>query len=361
MKRYVIAGALIGVALLAVAAARGSRTGAAATAASADSSHAAVLGPSDIAQAKVVDVLAGVPVSGTLEPAVDVRISAPIPEVVDQVLVKEGQAVRAGQVLARFRASALAPAALSAEAQRRKAAGDYARMQALFTEGAVSRSDVETAEVTLRAAEATAAQAQKRLDEATVRAPIGGVISERHVDAGDRVKDGDPLFRLVNTAALEFEATVPSEFAARVRPGAAVALQVTGSGTGDAGLGGRVARVNATVDPATRQVKVYVAVPNRGGRLVGGLFASGRIVLRQVQHVVAVPEAAVRSDSGGTPYVLVIEDGRLVRQDVTTGVTDEQAGLVEITAGLRGGETVVVGPASGLQPGAPVTLAGGEG
>ncbi len=359
MKRYLIVGALAGVALLALVAVRRGARSEAATRAAADTALVAVLGPNDVAAAARVDLVAGVPVSGTLDPSVDIRIASPIPEVVEAVFVKEGQAVRAGQVLARFRSGALDAAALSAEAQRRKAASDYERMQNLLREGAVAETDLENAEVQLRAAEAAAAQAQKRFDEATVRAPVSGVISERHVEAGDRVKDGDQLFRLVNTAELEFEATVPSEFAAQVRAGQRVALAVTGAR--DAGLSARVTRLNATVDPATRQLKIYVAVPNRAGRLVGGLFASGRVVLEQVPAALAVPLQAVRADSGGRPYVLIVEQGRLARRDVTTGVADERAGLVEIRSGLSGGETVVVGRAEGLEPGQRVALAGREG
>jgi len=301
--------------------------------------------------------VSGVPVSGTLEPSVEVRIASPIPEVLEEVLVREGDTVRKGQVLARFRTSAVEPAALSAEAQRRLAASDYERMQNLFKEGAVSQRDVENAEVTLRAAEATEAQARKRLDESTVRAPTSGVISQRAVDSGDRVKDGDLLFQLVNTSELEFEATVPSEYAAQVHVGAPVVLVVTGAGPGT--LAGRVSRVNATVDPATRQVKVYVALANPGGTLVGGLFASGRIVLQEVKGAIAVPLTALHRDQA-TAYVLIVENGRIARRDVTTGATDEQASLVQVT-GLQGGETVVLGAANGLEPGQAVTIAGAEG
>lgn len=359
MKRYVMVGAVAGVVLIGILAARRGERAGAATRAAADSTHAAVLGRSDVARAARVDLIAGVPVSGTLKPSLEVRIASPIPEVVEAVLVKEGQAVREGQVLARFRTSAVEPAARSAEAVRRKAAADYDRMQSLFKEGAVSQQDVENAEVALREAEASEATARKRLDETTVRAPIGGVISQRAVDAGNRVKDGDLLFQLVNTAELEFEATVPSEYIATLRPGAPVTLAVTGVSSG--ALGGRVARINATADEATRQVKVYVTVPNRDGRLVGGLFGSGRIVLHQVKGAVAVPQTAVRTDADGKSYVLVVDGGRLARRDVTTGATDEQASLVEISAGLAGGEIVVIGPASGLEPGLAVTIAGGEG
>jgi RND family efflux transporter MFP subunit len=356
-----IGGAIVLVAAVVIVATRDARTGRAATAADrADSSQASVLDTGDVARVAIQDLLAGVPVSGTLKPVVDIRIASPIPEVVDEVLVREGEAVRRGQVLARLRTSALEPAATSAATQQRKAASDYARMQNMFREGAVSQSDVETAEVALRAAEAADSRARKQLDEATVRASVSGVVSERHVDSGDRVKDGDQLFRLVNTGELEFEATVPSEFAARVRPGAPVTIAVTGVPDSGGALGGRVARVNPTVDPATRQVKVYVTVPNRSGRYVGGVFASGRIVLRRVPRAVAVPQAAVRRDSSGTSYVLLIANGRIARTDVVTGAVDERAMLVEITRGLSGGETVIVGPANGLAPGRSVVVSGAK-
>ena len=199
MKRYVIVGAIAGVILIGVVATRRGERAGAATHAGADSSQVVELGKSDLAQAARVDLIAGVPVSGTLDPSVVVRISSPIPEVVDAVLVREGEAVRAGQALARFRTNAVEPAALSAEAQRRLAASDYERMQSLFKEGAVSQRDVENAEVTLRAAESGEALAKKKLNESTIRAPTGGVISQRAVDSGDRVKDGDLMFQLVNT------------------------------------------------------------------------------------------------------------------------------------------------------------------
>lgn len=320
---------------------------------------AQVLGASDVAVATRTDLIVGVPVSGTLEPGVDVRIKSPIPEVLDVVLVKEGEAVGRGQVLARFRQEFVQAAALSADAQQRIATADFERMQNLFKEGAVSQRDVENAEASMRAAQAAATQAGQKLQDATVRAPVAGVIAERAVESGDRIKDGDLMFRLVNTGVLEFAAAVPSTFIGNVRPGMPVSLTVTGlSGVS---IGGRVSRVNATADPATRQVKVYVLVPNTGGRLVGGLFASGRIITRQTANALVVPQAAVRAASDSGSYVLIITDGKIARRAVTTGGTDEVAGLVEITQGLNGGETVVVGAAEGLRDGDPVSVTGREG
>jgi RND family efflux transporter MFP subunit len=355
MKRYIVLAA----AVLAAGAAACGGDGQAEPRPAETTGPVAVLGATDVAIANRTDLIVGVPVSGTLEPGVDIRIKSPIPELLEAVLVKEGETVAQGQVLARFRPELAQATALSAEAQQRIAAADYERMQNLFKEGAVSQRDVESAEATLRAAQAGAAQAQQRLADATVRAPVAGVIAERVVEAGDRIKDGDLMFRLVNTAVLEFAAAVPSSYVGGVRPGMPVSLAVTGlSGVT---IGGRVARVNATADAATRQVKVYVLVPNTGGRLVGGLFASGRVITRQVANALVVPQAAVRAAADSGSYVLAIVDGKIARRAVVAGGVDETAGLVEITQGLTGGETVIVGAAQGLRDGDAVTVTGREG
>jgi RND family efflux transporter MFP subunit len=288
-----------------------------------------------------------------------VKIASPVPEVVEVVFVKEGQVVGRGEVLARFQTGVLLPDVLSAEAKRRMATSDHERMENLFKEGAVSQRDVENAEVAVRAAEATEALARKRLDDATVRAPVAGVISRREVESGDRVKDGDLLFELVNTTELEFDASVPSEYAGSFGIGAPVAL--VGQGLPPDGVSGRVARINAAVDASTRQVKIYVAVPNRGGRIVAGVFASGRVVQRQVRNALAVPREAIRAEEGGNTYVLLVVEGRIARRDVTVGAVDDLAGLAEIASGLAGGETVVVGPVQGLRPGQPVSVTEREG
>ena len=322
-------------------------------------SDAALLAADDVAVAVTADVVAGVPVSGTLQPAVDVKLTAPLADVIEKVMVDEGQAVKRGQVLARFRAGALEPAAASAEVRFRRATSDYTRMQNLAKAGAVATRDVEDAEAALKAAEAAWADARKRLDDATVRSPIDGVVAQRSVHSGDRVSDGDPLFRVVDTRELEFEATVPVEHVHAIRPGAQVQLTISGF---PATVDGRIARVNATADEATRQVRVYVSVPNSRGALVGGLFASGRLVTAEADGAVAVPAAAIRGAAGGadSASVLVVEGGKLAKSRVTTGVRDDERDLVQVLSGVAAGDTVVTGPIEGLEPGRLVSIGGRE-
>jgi RND family efflux transporter MFP subunit len=268
------------------------------------------------------------------------------------VLVREGAAVSKGQVLARFRTVSLEPEAASAEAELVMRAADRERMRNLLAEGAVAERDVESAEAAWRAAQAGRAQAQRRLADATVRAPVAGVIAERSVHSGDRVGDGDPMFRLVNTRELEFEATVPAEHAGAIARGAPVSLLVSGR---PVVIEGRVARVNAAADPATRQIQVYVVVANPTGALVGGVFASGSIVTREAKAALAAPIAAVRT-AGDTTYVLLVENGALARRPVVVGLRDEARDRIEIASGVQEGDQVIVGPIEGLEVGRPVIL-----
>jgi RND family efflux transporter MFP subunit len=314
----------------------------------------ALLTTRDLAVVARRDVATGVPVQGTLKPLADVNLLAPFPDVIEVVLVKEGQAVRRGQELARMRMTSVTPAAASAEAQRRIAAADLRRMENLLKEGAVAERDVEVADGQLKAAEAAEALARKRLDEATVRAPFTGTIAQRYLQSGDRVGDGDRILRVVNIDELEFTASVTTDALGQLKPGAPVALTV--SGLDGRQVSGHVSRINATVDPATRQVKVYVVVPNRDHRLAGDMFASGRIVLKQASAALAVPGAGVTTGADGKAYAWVVSNNALRRREVTVGLRDDQNDLVEVRSGLQAGDKVVISAVEGLVDGQPVQL-----
>jgi membrane fusion protein (multidrug efflux system) len=362
-----------GILLLAAAAgtaACGAKTDGAADAKAEGAPDVATLNATDVAVAQRATLRSGIPLSGALEPKVRITVGAPAAEQLVEVYVNEGDRVAAGQPLGRFKDQVLQAAAEYAQAdvqtQRlnvRVAEAESARADALYREGAIAKRDhdnalvgLETARSRLSLATSQAANAEDRLHSATLRAPAAGVISKRYVQAGDRVDNGKPVFELVDTRVLQLAASVPTEWLPELRIGRPVTLAV--AQLDSLQVSGRISRINPTADPATRQILIYVDVPNPQERLVGGLFVSGRVVTGEVAAAVAVPAPAVRYEGESrTPYVYVIDGGRIARRRVTVGIRDDDRSLIEITAGIASGDTVLIGPVEGLTDGAAVQVA----
>ncbi len=333
--------------------------------------NTATLNATDVALARRQTLRAGIPLNGALEAKVKITVGAPLAEQLVEVYVNEGDRVQQGQPLARFKDQVLQAAAAYArvdvESQRmnvRVAEAESARAVALFGEGAIAQRDRDNALAALQAArarqslaESQAANAEDRLRTATLTAPAAGVISKRYAQAGDRVDNGKPVFELVDTRVLQLAASVPTEWLPELRVGRPVSLTIAQLDSSE--VSGRIARINPTADAATRQIQIYVDVPNPRETLVGGLFASGLVVTNEARDAVAVPREAVRYEGEGrTPWVYTVSAGKVARRQVRVGVADDHLSLVGITSGIAAGDTVIVGPIEGLAEGTPVQVSG---
>jgi len=342
--------------------------GQSARAASAPASSAVVVASDDVATVQERSVLSGPMISGALAPQVQAIVRAQVGGAVSATLAERGTPVAAGAVLARIDDHTQRAAQASALAELRTAEGAAAvarrraeRTDRLLAAGAVSaeqaeddRQGVAAAEAERAAAHSRLAAATQELTHATVRSPMGGVVSARSVGAGDVVQPGAPMFEVLDPSSMRLEASVPSAQLAALHVGAAVQFTVTGY----AGrvFTGRIERVSPAVDAATRQVPVLVTIDNRDGRLVAGLYAEGRIAAEERRAVLA-PTAAVDASSG-RPAVLRLSGDRVARVEVETGARYADQGEVEIVSGLVPGDTVLVGTAHGrLAPGAAVRVA----
>jgi len=358
------------VVLAAAAAGAGCGQKANGTGAKAGAADVATLNAADVTVARRVSLTEGIPLSGALEPKVRITVGAPFAEQLIETYVNEGDRVGSGQALAKFKDQVLAAAAEYAAtdvaSQRmnvRVAEAESARAVTLFAEGAIAQRDrdnalaaLEGARSRLSLAVSQAANAEDRLKSAVVRAPAAGVISKRYAQAGDRVDNGKPVFELVDTRVLQLAASVPTEWLPELKVGRQVSLTVAQMDS--TRVSGRISRINPTADPATRQIQIYVDVPNPREALVGGLFVSGRVLTGEAPNVVAVPEVAVRREGEArVAYVYLVRAGRIARTPVTVGIQDDDQALAEIRSGVGAGDTVVVGPVEGLVDGTPVQIA----
>jgi membrane fusion protein, multidrug efflux system len=334
-----------------------------------DRADVATLNASDVATARRASLEDGIPLSGALEPKVRITVGAPFAEQLVETYVNEGDRVDSGQAMAKFKDQVLAAAAdyaasdvASQRMNVRVAAAESARAVTLFAEGAIAQRDrdnslaaLEGARSRLSLAVSQAANAEDRLRSAVVRAPAAGVVSKRYAQAGDRVDNGKPVFELVDTRVLQLSASVPTQWLADLKVGRPVSLIVAQMDS--TVVSGRISRINPTADPATRQIQIYVDVPNARETLVGGLFVSGRVLTREATDAVAVPAVAVRREGEArVPYVYAVRQGRIARRPVTVGISDGDRALVEIRSGVAVGDTVVVGPIEGLVDGTTVQI-----
>jgi len=325
-----------------------------------------VVGPENITVASNGSIMTGPSISGTLEPDREAVLRAQVSGSVLQTYADQGQAVNAGTVLARIDASGIQDAYTSARAglvSARNAADvaakDLARNEKLLTAGAIAERDIDqsrrasiAAQAALEDANSRLATAEKAYRSTTVTAPFSGVVSERPVSAGDVVQPGTALFTVVDPSSMRLEASVPAEQLASIRIG--VPVNFTVSGYPGREFVGRITRINPTADPTTRQVRIYVSIPNEGRALVGGLFANGRMSTATKMGLV-VPQSAV-DVRGSIPSVVRIKQGKAEKVPVKIGLTDKTSETIEVLSGLQAGDTLLMGAAMGITPGTPVRI-----
>jgi RND family efflux transporter MFP subunit len=321
------------------------------------------VGQENVIVARRERLLVGPIISGQLTAVNEATVRAQQGGSMLEVTREEGQTVTRGQVLGRIEARTLIEQRLSAQSAVRLAENQLAsarresdRTAQLVTAGAIATRDLDLARTTVANAEASLADAQARLaavdrqmGEAVIVAPLSGIVATRSVNRGDVVTAGMPLFTIVDLSSLRLEAAVPSEELGVLKVGVPVEFTVRGYSEP---LSGRIERIAPQADPATRQVTIFVAIPNVGGRLVAGLFAEGRVVTASAAGLV-VPMNAVNT-SGSTPFVVKAAGGKVEKVDVTLGLRDARTERVEVTAGLSEGDVVLRGAAQGITPGTPV-------
>lgn len=320
-----------------------------------------------VAQRELVRVL---DITGELRAVNSSMIKARVAAEVQSLDVREGDRVKAGQVLGRLdgteftlRLRQAQEQAVQAQAQLEIAERALDNNRALVSQGFISQNALDTsvsnaaaARAALQAANAAAGLARKSLDDTVLRAPIQGLVSQRLVQPGERVSVDARLLEIVDLSKLEIEASVPPQDVGAVQIGALASLRVDGIGQP---VTARVARINPSAQAGTRAVPVYLSVDPQP-ELRQGLFARGSIELER-RSALSLPASAVRIDQA-RPYAIVLEEGRAVRRDVELGLRGRASAasepMVEVTAGLTEGSTVLRSSVGVVREGTRLRLAG---
>lgn len=315
------------------------------------------LAATDVVNAQTMQVTQGLPVSGTLKAVNSAVIKARVAGELQGLTVREGDFVKAGQVLARIEATEYQSRARQAREQADSAKSQvdvvqrqYDNNKALVDQGFISKTALDTslanlnaAQSTYRAALAATDVARKSVDDTVLKSPITGQVSQRLAQPGERVGIDARIVEVVDLSRLELEATLSAADSAQISVGQTAELQIEG---GSQRATARVVRINPSAQAGSRSVLAYLSMDNtaasRALPLRQGLFAQGTLGTASAA-LLAIPLGSVRTDKPA-PYVQAIENGKVVHKTIEAGAR-----------GTAGSENVIA--VRGLAEGTPVIRA----
>lgn len=321
------------------------------------------LAASDVVKAETRELAQGLPISGSLKAINSAVVKARAAGELQGLTVREGDVVKAGQIVARVDATEYGARVKQAQEQAdsAKAQIDIAQRQwdnnkALVDQGFISKTALDTslnnfhaAQANHKAALAAVEMARKTLDDTVLRAPISGVVAQRLAQPGERVGVDTRVIEIVDLSRLELEATLGAADSMNVRVGQEAVLQIEGSAKP---VLAKVVRINPSAQAGSRSVLAYLSVVDATG-LRQGLYAQGTLGTARTSAL-AVPLSAVRTDKPA-PYVQVVENNQVAHKTVEPGARGEAGKEVMVAVkGLNPGVQVIRGNVGSLREGTPV-------
>jgi len=326
----------------------------------------------DIARIEARPLAVTLPVTGSLMPLSQATVKSKVSGIVLSTAVQEGMDVKAGQVIAQLdpaeaRARVAQQQAMLADAQARltMAKKNMSNSASLLKQNFIAQNAYDTSANAVDLAQAAVDSARAQLDlarialaDTTIHAPLSGVVSKRHAQAGEKLAPDSPVFSIVDLKHLTLDAQVPASDIPRIQVGQDVQFKV--DGFDGRNFTGKVARINPATETGSRAMIVYVDVANPDGVLRAGMFAKGTIVTDKSAAHPLLPLGAVRKDNG-RDVVYRIDHGKVVAQPVKLGLRNQDEGVVEALEGVDAGMTVLAVPLDGIKPGSQVKLPDAKG
>ena len=325
------------------------------------------LANTDVTQVRMLDITQGLAVSGSLKAVNSAVIKARVAGELQGLTVREGDFVKAGQVIARIDASEyrsrvrqVKEQAESAKAQVDVVQRQYDNNKALVDQGFISKTaldvslaNLNAAQSTYKAAQAATDVATKSVDDTVLKAPISGQVSQRLAQPGERVGVDARIVEIVDLSRLELEATLSAADSTQIQIGQSAELQIEGS---PKTVAAKVVRINPSAQAGSRSVLAYLSIDNTKPDalpLRQGLFAQGTLGTARTT-LLAVPLASVRTDKP-TPYVQAIENGKVVHRAAELGARGNTNGTdVVAIKGVPDNTVVILGNIGALREGTSV-------
>lgn len=303
--------------------------------------------------------------AGEIVPAAVVVLMSEVPGKLERIMVDEGATVSAGQPVAvvdqavfTVRVKQAEASLAAAQAARDDAEREAQRTEALLKDGAATEQMADRARTALAGAEAGLAQATAgaemaniEMDKSTLKSPINGTVTAKHIDAGNLVSPGAPILTIQDMSTMKAVFAIPEQMISSVTTGKTrVHLDLDGKkGTT---VESTVTFVSPSADRMTRTVKVEAVIADTDG-LMPGMFARVTMELARADNVPLVPEMALIKEEEKA-FVFVAEGTTAARREIKLGLSGKD--VVQATDGLKAGEAVIIRGQQGLKDGAAITV-----
>jgi membrane fusion protein, multidrug efflux system len=280
---------------------------------------------------------------------------------------REGDTVKAGEVLATIDAADLRMRLAQQESLRAQTAAQFetnkknrAAQQNLLDKGFISQNAFDATDGSYQASKAAldAAQSQvnlaaQSLRDTSVVAPIAGVISKRHIEPGERATPESTVYTIMQTTTLEFAPQVPAEEASKLKIGMPIAVTVPGVAEP---VTATLTRIAPSANAGTRTVDMRAKLPNPDGLLKAGVSATGVVPLAAPSAAIVIPLDVLRSADVG-PHIFTVVGTQAKRVPVTLGARDERRGTIVITGGVKEGDRALLARVQDVKDGQGVRFA----
>lgn len=313
-----------------------------------------------IAEAQYMSTIPKLMLNGSIEGKTSATISAKLAGRIEQVMVKEGQHVSAGDALARLESVELANSVRTAQDVVTKAKisydlamTDYNRYQTLYTQGAISQQTLDAAEAKKRIAQADLSSAQNSQSSAeqqfgygVITAPVDGVVANVTVTAGQVVSPGAALMVVEDIGEVYAVVNIEQKDLGLIKQGQPA--EVTVDTYADKVFAGTVEMINPEAGSANRMFRTKVKVDNTDGTLKGGMFSKVQLATGEATQILVVPQAAIIQKQG-IYYVFTVANDKATRRQVEVG--SAKGDNIEIRSGLQPGDKLAVSNVSQLKDG----------
>lgn len=311
--------------------------------------------PVQVAEVRRGDIAMFLLHTTTIEAEKQVDVLAKVTGQVTALPAEEGMRVRKGQLLAQLDEAELKIDLIQARAKLQTDSSAYVRSRDMLSKQLIAEEAYETARLVYESSKAAYEATKLRVEYTSVRSPIDGIVTMRHIELGQRISVNQALFSVADFNPLRAKIYVPEKDIARVREGESAEIVV--DAIPNTKFFGTIRMISPIVDPANGTVKVTIDIENTSNQLKPGMFTSVYITTESHENTLLIPKRALILESE-SDQVFVYDNGIARKAILKTGFV--AGDTVEVLKGLQASDLVVTVGQEGLREGLPISIPGRE-